>query len=234
MGSKSFLSTGDFRQLPPVHDKMIFEKSEMDGRPSIAPCHWKENFEIYYLTEKMRCNEDITFAEICDRVGKGQQTDDDKKFFESRILDTEEENINENYTSGKLAIIVTMNEKRDEVNLEKLRKLLPEAKEYVCLATDKVTNLKTFVPPPESVSYSKTHGMMKNLQIRKGAPVVVTVNHKKAKYKEDGIVNGAKGYIDHIETSKNNSEEVEVIWVVFSNTDIGNRYRRDHYYLRKK
>ena len=180
----------------------------------------------------MRCSEDVEFAEICDRVGKGQITESDKDFFKSRILETPEEDNNENYTTGKLAIIVTMNEKRDEINLSKLRKLLPNKKEYVCLAKDKVTNLKKFVPPPESVSYSKSHGMMKNLQIREGAPIVITVNHKKAKYKEDGIVNGAKGYIDHIQTSNENSEEVEIVWVVFSNEDIGKRYRRDHYNLR--
>ena len=37
MGGKSFIATGDFLQLPPVHDKMIFEKSNYDGRPSVAP-----------------------------------------------------------------------------------------------------------------------------------------------------------------------------------------------------
>ena len=95
----------------------------MDGRPSIAPCHWNKNFLIYYLTKKMRCSEDVEFAEICDRVGKGQITESDKDFFKSRILETPEEDNNENYTTGKLAIIVTMNEKRDAINLSKLRKL---------------------------------------------------------------------------------------------------------------
>ena len=60
------------------------------------------------------------------------------------------------------------------------------------------------------------------------------MNHKKAKYKEDGIVNGAKGYIDHIQTSNENSEEVEIVWVVFSNKDVGKRYRRDHYNLKTR
>ena len=211
---------------------MIFEKSSMDRRPSVAPCHWNENFKIFYLTQKMRCQDDIAFAEICDRVGKGQVTSEDELFFNSRIIETQDENINELYTTGKLAIIVTTNKKRDEINLNKLRKLVPTNKEYVCLATDKVTNLKHFIPPPESVSYSKTHGMVKNLFIREGAPVAVTVNHKKAKYKEDGIVNGAKGYIDHIQTTKEDSDKVDIIWIVFSNTDIGKKYRRDHYSLR--
>ncbi len=54
MGGKSFIAAGDLRQLPPVLDQYIFQKSKLDGRPSVAPCHWSENFKIYYLTEKMR------------------------------------------------------------------------------------------------------------------------------------------------------------------------------------
>ena len=73
---------------------MIFEKSDLDGRPSIAPCHWNENFKMYYLTQKMRCREDVAFAEICDRVGKGMITNEDEMFFKSRIIDTPDEDIN--------------------------------------------------------------------------------------------------------------------------------------------
>ena len=65
MGGIPFITIGDFRQLPPVLDNYIFEKSRLDGRPSIAPCHWNENFRIFNLTQKMRCDDDIAFAEIC-------------------------------------------------------------------------------------------------------------------------------------------------------------------------
>ena len=235
MGQKSFIAAGDFRQLPPVHDKMIFEKSDLDGRPSVAPCHWNENFKIYYLTEKMRCPEDIEFAELCDRVGKGMITSEDEVFLRSRIVQNPSENVNDNYCSGKMAIIVTTNERREEINLERLRSLLPDEREYVCLAKDNVTNRKNHVPLQGTVSYSKTHGMMKNLIIREGAPVILTVNHKKPQYKEDGIVNGAKGWINFIQTSEENPEKVKIIWVVFKNEDVGKRfYRRAHAYLRPK
>ena len=52
MGGKSFIAAGDLRQLPPVQDSFIFEKSNLDGRSPVAPCHWDENFKIYYLTQK--------------------------------------------------------------------------------------------------------------------------------------------------------------------------------------
>lgn len=225
MGGRSFIATGDFQQLPPVLDQYVFKQSNLDGRSKVAPSHWNENFKIYYLTEKMRCPDDIVFAELCDRVGVGKITEEDENFLKSRVISETipSEEVNENFTSGKIAIITTTNEKREEINLHKLRKLLPYEDEFICLAKDKITNRKNYIPIPDSVSYTKTHGMIKNLVIRKGAPVMVTVNHKVARYKEDGIVNGAKGYIDYIEMSRTNPDIVEIIWVVFQNEEVGMR-----------
>ena len=237
MGGKSCIAAGDFRQLPPVLDQPVYIKSKLDGRPSIAPCHWSENFKIYYLTQKMRCPDDIEFAELCDRIGTGSITDDDEKFLKSKIVNgsIKSELDNDNFTSGKVAIIVTTNEKREEINLNKLRNLIPYKTEYICLADDKVTNRKNHIPIPDTVSYSKSYGMMKNLIIREGAPVMITTNHKTARYKEDGIVNGAKGHIVYIETSKGNPDLVEIIWVVFQNQEIGAKhYKRDKKNLRPK
>ena len=235
MGGKAFVVAGDFQQLPPVKDRYAFEKCTLDGRSKIAPSHWHENFKIYYLTEKMRCANDIAFAELCDRVGVGKISNEDETFLRSRVVyDTiPSEELNENFTTGKIAIITTTNVKREEINLDKLRKLLPNNKEFVCLAKDKVTNRKYHIELPETVSYTKNHSMMKNLIIREGAPVMITVNHKIARYKEDGIVNGAKGFIDYIQWSKKNPESVEIIWVVFQHEDIGMRcYKRETMKLR--
>jgi hypothetical protein len=242
MGGKSFIAAGDLRQLPPVRDKYVFEKSTLDGRPSVAPCHWSENFKIYYLTEKMRCPDDITFAELCDRVGTDTITDQDEEFLQRcvRAATLPCEEVNDNFTSGRVAIITTTNEQREAINLEKLRSLLPHQQEYVCLSQDKISDAKNYVPRPDTVSYDVRStkakgGMVKNLIIREGAPVMVTDNHKTARYKEDGIVNSAMGYIDHIQTSRENPDLVELIWVVFQNREIGARcYRREKRCLRPR
>ena len=134
-----------------------------------------------------------------------------------------------------MAIIVTTNDKREGINLHKLRTLLPNKQEFVCLADDQITNRKHHVPLPDTVSYSKTQGMMRNLIIREGAPVMMTSNHKTTRYKEDGLVNGAQGYIDYIQRSKENPDIVEIIWVVFQHQDIGAKhYRREKNYLRPR
>ena len=66
----SVVCTGDFGQLPPVGQKMIWETSYLDNRVDISPNHWDENFKIFYLTEKMR-SQDVNFSSICDKVRKG-------------------------------------------------------------------------------------------------------------------------------------------------------------------
>ena len=54
---------------------------------------------------------------------------------------------------------------------------------------------------------------------------MLTVNHTKAKYREDGIVNSARGYVDSFQMDEDNGTEVKAIWVVFQNKDIGKKIR---------
>ena len=97
---------------------MVFDNNNLDGRPVCAPSNWKKNFRIFYLTEKMRCQNDSEFASLCDRVGRGNITEDDSNYLKSRVQCTDAENENENFKSGKLSIIVTTNPKRNQVNME--------------------------------------------------------------------------------------------------------------------
>ena len=120
---------------------MVTENNHLDGRPDFAPSHWKENFKIYFLTEKMRSQKDPQFSDICDRVGRGKINEDDEKFLKSRVQLTDSENLNENFKNGNLSIIVTTNRKKDLINKQKLVKLLPNEKEYICNSIDRVTNL---------------------------------------------------------------------------------------------
>ena len=150
-----------------------------------------------------------------------------------------EELDNENFKTAKVSIIVTTNQDRENINLAKLRALLPEAKEYTCLSKDNVTNSRFYTPPPGTrSSFTKKDGkpvLMKNLIIREGAPVMMTTNHSTPRYKEDGLTNGAFGYIDFIQVSKQDPELVEIIWVVFRDKRVGKRhYKAEKRHLRPK
>ena len=222
-------------QLPPVYDSMIMERSQLDGRPKCAPSHWDEFFRIYYLTEKMRSQKDPHFSDICDRVRVGRITKEDIDFFNSRILSCESEDSNESFKSGRLCIIVTTNAKKDFINNEKLTKLLPNQKEYNCNSIDRVVNLPVdnILPSSLNENASKTGNLQRVLKLKIGAPVVVTTNNAKRKYREDGLVNGARGYVQAIQLSKDNPEKVDVVWVVFNSEKVGKLYRFEHQHLRE-
>ena len=186
---------GDFRQLPPVLDDYVWEKSRADGRPALAAGHWNENFTISYLTQKMRCPDDRAFCDICDRVGKNELIPTDVDFFKSKVIESEipMEKSNDNFKSGLVTIIVTTNYAREKINLKELRSLLSDEKEYVCVSKDDTINKKNFdARDTAMVSHSKTKGLLTNLIIRTGAPVQITTNHSTARYREDGIMNGCR------------------------------------------
>jgi hypothetical protein len=69
--------------------------------------------------------------------------------------------------------------------------------------------------------------------IKINAPIVITSNHHISKYKEDGIVNGARGYIDYLQVSKKDNNDVEVIWVVFKDNSVGRLLRYAYGHLKK-
>ena len=179
--------------------------------------------QFFFLTEKMRSQKDPYFSGLCDRVGRGKLTEEGKKYLRSRVQLTDSEKCNENFKNGSLSIIVTTNEKRNLVNSQKLSELLPFGKEYVCNNIDRVKN----VPGERKLSDKlkdnpgKTGNLLSELNIKVGAPVVITTNHSKQKYREDGIVNGARGFVQSIQVSKDNLDKVEVIWVVFNKESMG-------------
>ena len=224
------MSSGDLWQLPPIYDNFITDNNCLDGRPDFAPSHWKDNFKIYYLTQKMRSKEDLEFSSLCDRVGRAKITNDDENFLRSRILKTDIENDNENFKTGKMSIVVTTNLKKDLVNSQKLNQLLPNQMEFVCNCVDRVLNLPggPKLSEKDQRDLNKTGNLPKKLILKVGAPVVITSNHSKAKYREDGIVNGARGFVQAIQVSKENPENVEVVWVVFNNEKMGKLYRFEH------
>ena len=49
MGGISIVCTGDFGQLPPVGQRVVWETSFLDNRLEISPNYWDDHFKIYYL-----------------------------------------------------------------------------------------------------------------------------------------------------------------------------------------
>ena len=232
MGGISFIAVGDLRQLPPVLDKYVYENNHLDGRPAISPSHWDEHFRIFYLTDKMRAQKDPEFANICDRVGNGKFTKEDIGYLKNCVRDTASEDINDSFKDGKLSYIVTTNKRRQDVNNMKLEKLLEHEPTFEVYAQDRCTNLEHPPDVPSKLALTQTGGLEHKLILKRNAPIVITSNHQQAKYKEDGLVNGARGHIDSIQVSKTNSNEIMVVWVIFKDRNIGKRLSFDLKHLK--
>ena len=226
MGGVSFVAVGDFHQLPPVLERYVYENNKLDGRPGIAPSLWDEHFQIFYLKEKIRSQNDVQFSEICDRVGNGTFNKNDEEYLKSRVQNTESENDNKKFKAGKISIIVTTNKRRQKINEAKLQFLLPNEKEYMSEAIDRATNIENAPAVPENIPLTKTGALETKLLLKKDASVVITSNFPK-KYKEDGVVNGARGYIDSIQESKQDPHYVDVVWMVFQDENVGKLLRYD-------
>merc|ERR1712079_380816 len=140
MGGLPLICCGDFGQLPPVGEYMIWENSYLDGRVDMSPNHWKERFQIFYLTQKMR-SQDEEFSVVSDKVRKGICDSEVSKYMRNHVRSCPNENDKSYYASGKLSIIVTSNAERQRINHEKLHLLLPSKKTYVIEAKDECTNV---------------------------------------------------------------------------------------------
>ena len=165
-----------------VNDRFITETSTIDGMSICASSHWEDNMQIYYLTKKMRCN-DPEFNAVCDRVGEGKITPQDEHFLSSRVLPTDLEHDNDNFKEGKIAIVVTTNRHREEINREKLDKLLPNQRTYVCDSIDHTLNLSEGVPLKKDLPYTQTGSLPGELHVKVGAPIMITVNPRKKRHK---------------------------------------------------
>ena len=232
MGGISVICCGDFGQLPPIGQKMIWETSHLDGRIDISDNHWN-NFSIFYLTEKMR-SQDNEFSLICDKVRDGITDEQVIKYLEGRVKKCENEDCNEQYASGKLSIIVTSNEERNRINSEKLEKLLPGKKRYFVHASDKSLNNPNAPSVSDKLPLTRTGQLPKVEVFKEDCPVMITSNHPKAQYKNNGICNGARGRIDSIQTSLSDPDVAEVIWVKFNNPKVGQLLRLDSQDLLEK
>ena len=155
------------------------------------------------------------------------------EYLENHVKDCPNENSNSHYAEGKLSIIVTTNAERDRINLEKLEQLLLKEKAYIINSKDEAIWRSNAPKPSKNLPQTQTGQLESTFIFRKGAPVMVTSNHSESQYKNNGIVNGARGYIDSIQVSKENSDDIDVVWVVFIDESTGRLPREDKKHLLK-
>ena len=177
---------------------------------------------------------DTEYSNVCDQVRKGNISPEVSEYLQKCVKPCREEDDLSKYQLGKFSIIVTNNKDRNRINLEKLEKLLPNKPSVVISSSDKSTNILNPPKLRKSLALTQTGQLESEIIFKEGAPIMITSNSQTPKYKQNGIVNGVRGYIDSFQYSEDDPSCLEYIWVRFNDDKIGQLLRFENSNLLKR
>ncbi|XP_022312092.2 uncharacterized protein LOC111117320 [Crassostrea virginica] len=209
-GGVSIIAVGDFYQLPPVKQRKDERLYSENG--SYPTDFWLEFFKIVKLEEIMRQREDIAFANVLNslriRTSEEPMSNEAKQMLRECIREGPEDALH----------VYSTNQEANEYNLKMLRGNSEElvelhAKDY---QRDKTTGKLTLRDKP--LIGTKADGLSPVLLLAVNARVMLTRNI----CVEDGLVNGAMGFISNFEyKDKHPENEVESVGVIFDSKVTG-------------
>ena len=209
-GGVSVIAVGDFYQLPPVKQRKDERLYSENG--SYPTDYWLDFFKIVELDEVMRQREDLAFANILNSLRIRTPEEPMSK----EALETLRECIREG--PKDVLHVYSTNQETNEYNLKMLRENSEElievyARDY---QRDKTTGKLTIRDKP--LIGTRCDGLSASLLLAVNARVMLTRNVSV----EDGLVNGAMGYISHfVFEDKQPAKEVEAVAVLFDSKDTG-------------
>ncbi|XP_078328197.1 uncharacterized protein LOC144623625 [Crassostrea virginica] len=209
-GGVSIIAVGDFYQLPPVKQRKDERLYSENG--SYPTDYWLDFFKVVELEEIMRQREDIAFANVLNslriRTSEEPMSNEAKQTLRECIREGPEDALH----------VYSTNQEANEYNLKMLRGNSEElielhAKDY---QRDKTTGRLTLRDKP--LIGTKADGLSAVLLLAVNARVMLTRNV----CVEDGLVNGAMGYISNFEyKDKHPENEVDVVEVIFDSKVTG-------------
>jgi ATP-dependent DNA helicase PIF1 len=167
-GGIQVIMTGDFYQLPPIHDNYAFESET-----------WKELELHTILLEKVYRFTDEVYSNMLSRIRKGEHLPEDNVELFKRVKEYKEQNIEEfeiqpTFLSCKKVDVFEKNKEELDKNKNEVVFYLSED-EY---KSESIVSCLDLLSP-------------KKLELKVGAQVMLTVN----KNVEEGLVNGSRGVI---------------------------------------
>ncbi|XP_061170933.1 uncharacterized protein LOC133180419 [Saccostrea echinata] len=209
-GGVSVIAVGDFYQLPPVKQRKDERLYKENG--SYPVDFWLDFFKIVELDEIMRQREDKAFATVLNslRVRTCEEPLSDE------ALETLRECIREG--PDDVLHVYSTNQEANEFNLKMLHGNCEELIEVHAddYQKDKTTGKLTLRDKP--LVSTRVDGLSATLLLAVNARVMLTRNV----CVEDGLVNGAMGYISNfVFKRKQPAPAVEVVEVIFDSSSIG-------------
>ena len=226
-GGISILLFGDLFQLPLVMSKMIFE--DINNISCVGVHLWRDLFRVVELKEIMRQKDDLSFAQLLNRVRLGHQTDADIALLNSRTIFS---NTADDYPYEALHIFST-NKAYDRHNSMMMERIKGDSHVYRIMAEDdfattedrrlysdrdtRQKRLEQLIPSDTS----STGGLPKVTELCLGCRIMLRKNINVT----DGLVNGAQGTVVGFSMAGDRtcpeSCSIKAVFVSFDGKNIG-------------
>ena len=213
-GGVNIIAIGDLFQLKPVMDAWVFKNTSVGGPEILAPNVWKENFEMFELSDIVRQKDDMPYAALLNRLREGNQTKEDIDLLKTRVLTRN----NPNYPTD-VTHLMYHNRNVDLYNSEIYNSAMTDR---VSLASNDIAIGDITDDVKEQVLYlarEKEMGLSKLCKLALELQCDVTVNLDT----QDGLVNGAGCVVKYFQ--RNSRGDVETVWVLFETEEIGIKLR---------
>ena len=217
----SIIAIGDLFQLEPVMDRYIFKDFDNSEYAILAPNLWQSYFKMFELKEIMRQKESKVFAEILNRLRKGNHTADDILTIKERMI---EENSIQDPMDAPHMFIQNM-----KVNAFNQRVHDAATAEKYCIkAVDSVigansTELRDKIMGQIPNDPRKTKQIISNLQLALGERTEIAINIRT----DDGMTNGAGNVVKKIQLNERDKPS-GIIRVQFDHADVGQKTRHEN------
>ena len=218
---RSVLAWGDFYQFSPVFDRWIFQIAKK-GLKALGPNLWQDNFKYFELTDIMR-QSDTKFAEVLNRIRKGNQTEEDVKYINQRnVTDEQEKSLRTD-----IPHFFHSNASVDEFNEARFEERTSEKK--VVIAKDTLVSHASSSREEDSIlsrvssNPRKTGSLYSNLKLATGLPYDISINMRS----EDGLTNGAPGIVK-LYNIPHPQYASGVVWIEFEHANIGKLTRLEN------
>ena len=223
-GGISIIAVGDLYQLQPVGDSWIF--NDLSHGPQILAANlWKDHFSMFEMTQIMRQQDDMFFANLLNRLRTNELTEVDKLEIEKHHISPGQEDYRRNAPH-----LFVENKFVDSFNEDFIR-TLSSAKEKVDSHDDVISDIpratKDRLISNLPKDASKTANLPHSLILAIGMIYDITINLDV----NDGIANGSTCIIKCIEHRVPETARPSIVWVLFNDSSIGSKTRQKYKHL---
>ena len=214
-GGVSVFLLGDVLQLRPVRARYLFEEptNERFQVSFMINSLW-EKFDVIMLRKNHRQGEDKEYADLLNKLRKGELTDEGLSMLESRVRTFGHPDL----PSDALFVSCT-NEEVNKFNEERLQMI--DETEHVIEAINQTRSKSQIKPRTDPSGAITGTPLQRQLKLKVGAKVMLTYNIDTI----DCLTNGAFGEIIGFKTG--NKKQIMQVYVEFYDEDCGKSRRRN-------